>query len=155
MTRTPQQAAAEAIFDAYEARGSLTDAERAMKPAELAASRAIAAMEAAARAEESADGWSWAIVEVMGHRRHVGRVREERYGTKMLRVDVPVDGDPEANGWRTHFYAGSALFGETPCTREAALAANKPYERPALLSHRLREIEDADLADDRDDGMPF
>ena len=102
------------------------------------------------------DGWEWAIVEVMGHRRHVGRTREvERYGIKMVRVDVPTNGDPEAHGWTTHFYTGSSLFGVTPCTREAALAANKPYERPALLSYRSRESEDADLADDRDDGMPF
>ncbi|MDH2310376.1 hypothetical protein [Methylobacterium brachiatum] len=150
MPRTPHQAAAEAIFDAYEARGDLTEAEWAMKPAELAAARAIAAMDAAARAEEAADGWSWAIVEVMGHRRHVGRVREEeRYGTRMLRVDVPIDGDPDAKGWRTHFYAGSALFGETPCTRDAALAANRPYEPPARLAlpHRGEDPED--------DGMPF
>jgi Protein of unknown function (DUF5131) len=32
----------------------------------------------------------WALVEVFGHRKHYGRAREvERFGTKMLRVDVP------------------------------------------------------------------
>ena len=36
------------------------------------------------------DGWEWAIVEIMGHRKHAGRIREEeRFGAKMLRVDVP------------------------------------------------------------------
>ncbi|MFC6792734.1 hypothetical protein ACFQE0_26140 [Methylobacterium komagatae] len=145
MTRTPQQAAAEAIFDAYEDRSTLTEAEQAMKPAELAATRAIAAMEAAYQAEEQSDGWEWAIVEVMGHRRHVGRIREEeRFGAKMIRVDVPIDGDPVAKGWRTHFYAGSALFSVSPCTREAALKTNKPYERPALLALPRREEDDAD-----------
>lgn len=145
MTRTPQQAAAEAIFDAYEARNTLTEAEREMKPAELAAARAIAAMEAAARAEEESDGWDWAVVEVMGHRRHVGRIREEeRFGAKMIRVDVPIDGDPVAKGWRTHFYGGASLFGITPCTREAALKANKPYEPPARLALRSPDADDAE-----------
>ena len=40
------------------------------------------------------DGFEWAIVEVLGHRKHAGRVREEeRFGAKMLRIDVPVHGD--------------------------------------------------------------
>ena len=31
------------------------------------------------------DGFEWAIVEVLGHRKHAGRVREEeRFGAKML-----------------------------------------------------------------------
>jgi hypothetical protein len=112
---------------------------------------------ASAAEPETDDGWEWAIVEVMGNRRHVGRTREvERYGIKMIRVNVPAVGDPDAKGWTTHFYTGSSLFGVTPCTREAALAANKPHEPPARLSYRtIREIEDADLVDDRDDGMPF
>ena len=89
---------------------------------------------------ETDDGWEWAIVEVMGHRRHVGRTREvERYGIKMIRVDVPTDGNPEAKGWTTHFYTGSSLFGVTPCTREAAMAANKPYERPSPAALTLRD----------------
>ncbi len=44
----------------------------------------------------------WAIVEILGHRRHVGRVGEaERFGARFLRVDIPIKGDAEANGWRT------------------------------------------------------
>jgi hypothetical protein len=36
------------------------------------------------------DGWEWAIVEIFGHRRHVGKSREEeRFGAKMIRIDVP------------------------------------------------------------------
>ena len=99
---------------------------------------------------EPDDGWEWAVVEVMGHRRHAGRTREvERFGAKMVRVDVPTKGDPEAHGWTTHFYPGAALFSFTPCTREAALAANKPYEPPARLALTSRD-RDAD-----DEEMPF
>ena len=101
---------------------------------------------------ETDDGWYWAIVLVMGHRRHVGRTREvERFGIKMVRVDVPTKGDPEAHGWTTHFYTGTSLFGFTPCTREAAFAANKPYEPPARLALSARYAAD----DGDDDGMPF
>ncbi len=33
--------------------------------------------------------FEWAIVEIFGHRRHAGRtIEEERFGAKMLRVDV-------------------------------------------------------------------
>ena len=86
---------------------------------------------------ETDDGWEWAIVEVMGHRRHAGRTREvERYGIKMIRVDVPVDGDPVAKGWSTHFYTGASLFGVTPCTEAAALKANRPYEPIGRLTYR-------------------
>lgn len=92
------------------------------------------------------DGWEWAIVEAMGHRRHVGRTREvEKFGTKMIRVDVPIDGDPKEHGWKTHFYPGGSLFCFTPCTEEAALAANKPYE-PAgrlALTSRYRDLDDS------------
>lgn len=150
MSISPHQAAAAAIFEAYEERGTLTEAEQAMKPADLAAARAIAAMERAAQAEESADGWEWAVVEVFGHRRHAGRIREEeRFGAKMLRIDVPVDGDPVAKGWRTHFYGGASLFSVSPCDRDAALKANKPYAPPVRLSLTHRE------PDEGDDDMPF
>ena len=51
------------------------------------------------------DGWEWAIVEVFGHRRHAGRTREEeRFGAKLLRVDIPVKGDAAANGWETIYW---------------------------------------------------
>lgn len=53
------------------------------------------------------DGWEWAIVEVFGHRRHAGRIREEeRFGAKMLRIDVPNKGAPAEHGWTTHWYGG-------------------------------------------------
>lgn len=57
------------------------------------------------------DGWQWAIVEIFGHRKHAGRTREEeRFGAKMLRIDVPIDGDP-AKGWTTIYYGGSSDCG--------------------------------------------
>jgi hypothetical protein len=153
MTTAREHAASVAIFEAYDEaeRAKLIDVERAMRPSDLAARRALAAMDAAAEAEQIADGWEWAVVEVMGHRQHAGRVREEgRFGAKLLRIDVPLKGDPARHGWKTHYYAATALFSFSPCERDAALAANKPYEPPSRLSLPRPDEEESDDAD-----MPF
>lgn len=79
---------------------------------------------------EATDGFEWAIVEVFGHRRHIGRIREEeRFGAKMLRVDVPMIGaDGRTAAWLTHWYGGSALFSVTHTDEATVLRANRPYE---------------------------
>lgn len=80
------------------------------------------------------DGWEWAIVEIMGHRKHYGRTREvERFGAKMLRVDIPKEGDPEKHGWETVFYSGTAIFSYSLSDEASVRQANKPYELPSLL----------------------
>jgi hypothetical protein len=74
-------------------------------------------------------GWDWAIVEIMGHRKHAGRVREvEKFGTKMLRIDVPIKGDAVANGWETLFYGGLSIFSFVLTDEAAVMSANKPYD---------------------------
>ncbi len=89
-----------------------------------------AADSSAAQPEEN--GWEWAIVEVFGHRKHAGRVREEeRFGAKMLRIDIPLKGDPAAHGWQTHWYGGSSIFSLSLTDEATALRANKPYEPPS------------------------
>ncbi len=78
------------------------------------------------------DSWQWKIVEIFGHRRHAGRVREEeQFGQRMCRIDVPVKGDPAANGWNSYFYGGAAIFGVHPSTEEDVMKLNKPYEPPS------------------------
>ncbi|WP_158811207.1 hypothetical protein [Beijerinckia sp. L45] len=100
------------------------------------------------------DGWEWAIVEVFGHRRHVGRVREEeRFGSKLMRIDIPVDGDPAMNGWKTLYYAGSALFSFAPCTKDTAMQANKPYERPTLARLEALDVNVRDQFGRDDEGQ--
>lgn len=84
-------------------------------------------------------GWEWGIVEIFGHRRHAGRVREEeRFGAKMLRIDIPVKGDA-ANGWTTHFYGGASIFSFSLTDEATALAANRPYAPPSLARYRRDE----------------
>ncbi|MBJ6722403.1 hypothetical protein I2750_19575 [Bacillus sp. PR5] len=88
------------------------------------------------------DEFEWAVVEVFGHRRHAGRAREEeRFGAKMLRIDIPSlawpDNQPEAKepiitGWVTHFYGGASIFSYTLTTEQTAMQMNRPY-KPASI----------------------
>lgn len=94
-------------------------------------------------AEPEADGWEWAIVEIFGHRRHAGRAREEeRFGAKMVRIDVPIKGD----GWETHWYGGASIFSYTLTNEESVIRANKPYEAPSV--YRLPAPDDDDYSGD-------
>ena len=63
---------------------------------------------------------TWAVLELMGHQRIAGFVREVALGSAaMLRVDVPeIDGIPAF----TKFVAPAALYAFTPCTQEVAMA---------------------------------
>lgn len=67
----------------------------------------------------------WACVEIFGHRKHYGRVREiERFGTKMLRVDVPCGSAAPLLGenekFETYLYGGASIFSFSPMTEGAA-----------------------------------
>ncbi|MGX9145879.1 hypothetical protein [Mesorhizobium sp. 128a] len=87
------------------------------------------------------EGFEWAVVEIFGHRKHAGRACEvERFGAKMLRIDVPTIGVNQAEGqppeiggvetWTTHFYGGSSLFSYTLTDEASVMRANKPYLPP-------------------------
>lgn len=92
------------------------------------------------------DGWERAIVEIFGHRRHAGRTREEeRFGAKMLRIDIPVKGDPATSGWQTHYYGGSSIFSFALSDEATVMRANKPYESASRLTYSPREAEDAEF----------
>lgn len=101
-------------------------------------------------AAPESDGWEWAIVEVFGHRRHAGRTREEeRFGAKMLRIDIPVRGDAAANGWETVLYGGSSIFSFSLSNEATVLRINKPYEPPSRKT--LPPPDDASESDEGDD----
>jgi hypothetical protein len=92
------------------------------------------------------DGWEWAIIEVFGHRRHAGRTREEeRFGAKLLRIDVPVKGDAAANGWETIYYGGSSIFSFSLSDEATCRRINKPYEPPARRSLPAPDGDDLDV----------
>lgn len=96
----------------------------------------------------------WAIVEIMGHRRHAGAISEvQRFGASMLRIDVP--GHEPGSIYATHYFGGPAIFSIRPCT-EARARQEARYEigaaPPALADYRPQTVE-ADFAeiDDGDD----
>lgn len=58
----------------------------------------------------------WAILELMGHRRLIGRVSEATIaGCAMLRIDVLTK-----DGESTQFYSGASIYAITPTTEEMA-----------------------------------
>lgn len=111
-------------------------------------------------AQPPADGWDWAAIEIFGHRRHVGRIREEeRFGTKMLRIDVPsVDYETRTiSGFASHYYGGGSIFSITPTDEASAITANRGYpphrsELPAPASPGSSFFnDDQDDEDEADD----
>ncbi|WP_189348017.1 hypothetical protein [Mesorhizobium sp. M2D.F.Ca.ET.232.01.1.1] len=125
-------------------------------------------------AEESnlPEGFEWAIVEIFGHRRHAGRAREEeRFGAKMLRIDVPTicliqaEGQPAEVGgietWTTHWYGGSSLFSYTLTDEATVLRVNRPSvpaQRYIASASRYQgdAAEDVSALDEfDDDGRPW
>jgi hypothetical protein len=95
--------------------------------------------------ETATDGWEWARVEIMGHRTHYGRGgEEERFGSKMIRIDIPTKGDPAPNGWKTVFYGGSSIFSFAPTDEVTVMQANRPYEPTSRLTYRHAD-DDSDI----------
>jgi hypothetical protein len=70
---------------------------------------------------------AWAIVELMGHVRIAGRVsEEERFGSKLGRLDVPTEG----GGYVTQYFSGSSVYRLTIVDEAAARAValhNQPH----------------------------
>ena len=97
---------------------------------------------------------TWAVLELMGHQRIAGFVREVSLGgAAMLRVDVPeIDAIPAF----TKFVAPGALYAVTPCTEEVAMMVIKrdrvtpvtlfqvPANRQRLLEFAGEEYDNGD-----------
>ena len=94
----------------------------------------------------------WAILELMGHRRLAGYVREQEIaGSGFLRLDVPGEGEGDRDV-ATQFYAPGAVYCLPPTTetvaRRLALLARpqpvSPYELPAGPAANVDERDDED-----------
>ena len=89
----------------------------------------------------------WALVELFGHARIVGRVTEATLaGGTFIRVDVP---DKDGNAVFTRFFGPGAIYSMSPISRDMAisLAAQqnaepvKRYELPSTASGRELEAD--------------
>lgn len=105
--------------------------------------------------KEQYEGWT--ILELMGHRRLAGYVREQTVGgAAFIRIDVPGDEGNVA----TQFYSPSAVYCMTPTTEELArkVAASArpapvtkwdlPQESPRALATSTRAEWDDEADDD-------
>ena len=102
---------------------------------------------------EDAPQPEWAIAEIFGHRKHVGRcVEVTRFGAPMLRIDVPKNGDPDDPEWITHFYGGGSIFSYTLTDEKTAFEMNKPWAPAARF---LPEPDEAEEDEDFDAEQEF
>lgn len=86
---------------------------------------------------------TWAVVEVMGHRRYAGYVTEQQVaGAGFVRVDVPEVADIPAH---TRILGASAIFTIEP-TSEAAARAAAEQIRDVPLELALERLEQRQLA---------
>lgn len=104
---------------------------------------------------ESASFEGWAILELMGHRKLGGYLREETIaGGAFIRIDVPND-EGEGNK-ATQFYAPASVYCITPTTEDMARAIARRtfdppvhrWELPQLSSARVEPMEPLDLDED-------
>lgn len=110
---------------------------------------------------------TWAIVELMGHRRLAGRVREVQLaGHGYLRLDIPAAGDDPA---RTQYIAPGSVYALHPTGEKTARAAAahwrpEPVQRwelpglakPVDVDEAIADlVADEDQADEPDDMSPI
>lgn len=61
---------------------------------------------------------AWAIVELMGHVKHAGRLtEEEKFGAKLGRLDIP---QAEGDGFTTVYFGGGSVYRLTVVTEAVA-----------------------------------
>lgn len=94
---------------------------------------------------------SWVILEILGHRRLGGYLREQQLaGVGFLRIDVP--SDPPV----TQMYSPSSVYCITPTSEEIATAFAKrnrpePVSQWELRTTEPRPMIEAGWSDDDDD----
>lgn len=91
---------------------------------------------------------TWAIVEMLGHRRLAGRVREVQLaGAGMLRLDIPAAGTDPA---RTQYISPASLYALHPCGEPTARAAAAQWRPDPVQRWELPGLAkpvDAELVD--------
>lgn len=105
---------------------------------------------------------TWAIVELMGHRKLAGKLSEQTIGgSSFVRIDAPAQ-----DGYRTHLYGNAAIYGihfvsELVARAVASRIDDAPisaYDLPEHARIAMLEHDDDDLVDaefDPDDGRVY
>jgi hypothetical protein len=98
--------------------------------------------------EQAFEGW--VVLELMGHRRLGGYLREQVIGgASFLRLDIPADSGTLLERTATQFYSPSAVYCITPTTEETARAVAKlgqpaPVQRWELPARSTRDDDEYD-----------
>lgn len=102
--------------------------------------------------EETAEFGEWCVLELFGHRRLAGYVREVTIaGDGFLRLDVPgTNGQPE----RTQFYRPAAVYALHPVTEDIARRAAERFRHDPVTRWELKELPAAVPVDNHEDGAP-
>lgn len=80
----------------------------------------------------------WSVLELMGHRRIAGFVKEELIANSvMLRIDMET-----ADGPMTQYYGGSSVYCITPTTEELAKAFASKITVQPVNRWELPQVED-------------
>lgn len=91
---------------------------------------------------------SWAVLELLGHRRLAGYVTTESLGgASFLRIDVP-KGDDDVT---TQYYSPSSAYSLTPCTEEVARTVARRDQPEPLHYFELPRVGEVAQHDDEDD----
>ena len=88
-------------------------------------------------AKETFEGW--AVLELMGHRKLAGYVREQVVaGAAMVRIDVP--GPKGESITATQFYSPAAVYCITPVTEELARKVAVSYQPAPVSRYDLPQL---------------
>lgn len=85
--------------------------------------------------EQEGNFESWALVELFGRNRIVGKVTEQSIGgCAFVRVDVPAHGNEPAY---TKFYGNGAIYAMSPVTEQAAMKLLDRVHQPSISRYDL------------------
>lgn len=92
---------------------------------------------------------SWALVELFGHQRIVGKVTETTLaGGAFLRVDVPA---VDENKPFTRFYGPAAIYSMSPVTEEIAMGLIQRYRNEPVSRFDFPQIAEKCAPTQEDD----
>lgn len=85
--------------------------------------------------EDSKKFEEWAVVEVMGHQRFIGKVSEQVIaGTGFVRIDIPAT---DSNGPWTKLVGTSSIYAITPVSEELAREMASEARQQAISRYEL------------------
>lgn len=94
---------------------------------------------------------AWALVELFGHQRIVGRVTEQAIGgASFIRVDVP---GPDGEVRFTRLYGAAAIYSINPIERDTAVALAQRCGAEPVKAYEIPQLPAPVESTEGDDGF--